>query len=91
MSAGKHSFGGMCAPAGGGYTAVKTFSVGVFEWIARASGRGVKRGPVKARVKGLTAAPEVVYARAAAICAALDAGTYTGKRNVSVWPIKRDA
>jgi hypothetical protein len=39
---------------------------------------------VKVRVKGSCAAPEKVNAKAAEIAAALDAGTYTGKRNVSV-------
>lgn len=83
MEAGKHGFSGACAPQGAG-TRWSTFSVGVFQWVAKASGKGCKKSAVKVRVKGSCAAPEKVNAKAAEIVSALDAGTYTGKRNVSV-------
>lgn len=52
---GKHSFDGACAPDGReGKWRFETFSVGIFQWVAKSGGNGVKRGPVKVRVKGLT-------------------------------------
>ena len=82
-SEGKHGFSGSCAPGGAG-TLWHTFSVGVFQWVAKAGGRGVKKSAVKVRVKGVCSTPEKVYEKAAEIIAALDAGTYSGPRNVSV-------
>lgn len=83
MEEGKHDFSGQCAPKGNG-TTWSTFSVGVFQWLPKAGGIGVKRSAVKVRVKGSSSNPEKVYDKAEEIVAALDAGTYTGKRNVIV-------
>lgn len=86
---GRHDFSGQCAPgpqqdkgaAAGWY---RTFSAGIFEVLPRASGKGMKRGPVKVRVRGPLADPEAVFARARLICAQLDAGTYQGPKSVTV-------
>jgi len=83
MEAGKHGFSGACRP-GSGHASHGTFSVGVFEWVAKAGGRGVKKSAVKVRVSGSTGHPERVDARAAEIAAALDDGTYTGPKYVRV-------
>lgn len=80
---GKHDYSGSCAP---GKTAFhnNTFSVGIFRWVAKASGNGVKKSAVIVRVSGSTSAPENVYNKAREICAALDIGTYSGPKFVKV-------
>jgi hypothetical protein len=84
---GRHDFSGQCAPGptqDKGAATGRSFSVGIFEVLPRASGKGTKRGPVKVRVKGPMSDPEAVFARARLICAQLDAGTYTGPKSVTV-------
>lgn len=82
---GKHSFDGAFAPGATAAAFIQdTFSVGVFEWLPKASGKGCKRGSVKLRIKGAFCAPEYVYAKAREVAAQLDAGTYRGPKNVSV-------
>ncbi len=85
--AGKHGFDGSCAPGSAGvlqYSVQETFSVGIFQWLAKASGRGCKRSAVKVRVKEPFGNPSAVYAKANEIVAALDAGAYVGPKNVTV-------
>ena len=83
--AGKHDFTGACAPSHAfASRSWITFSVGVFQWLPKASGKGLKRGPVKVRVAGLVSDPEAVNAKAREIAAQLDAGTYSGPRRVDV-------
>lgn len=72
-------FGGSCAPknAGAGWgSRCETFSLGIFQWVPKSGGRGLrgqlKRGKVIRRVKGFTAAPEEAYAKARAIVAGLN-------------------
>lgn len=62
-------FDGACMPGkgNGGY---KTFSVGIFYWD------GKSRGHTVYRVRGNSADAEKIYARAAQICAEMDAGTW---------------
>lgn len=83
-AAGLHDFDGSCAPEPGRYHWAKTFSVGVFAYVERAGGKGLKRGHVAVRVRGATMAHERIYARAREICEALDAGAYDGPDNVRV-------
>jgi hypothetical protein len=81
--AGTHEYSGACAP--GDYGGVwDTFSVGVFEWVPRKSGRGTKRSKAKVRVKGPSEHPERVYAKAREIAAQLDTGTYAGPKTVVI-------
>ena len=85
MELNKHYFEGSCAPGTSPYVLLwDTFSVGVFEAISTADGKHIKKGPVKVRVKGLTRYPDPVFAKAREIADALDAGTYSGPKNVSV-------
>ena len=75
--AGKHSYDGEFKPRKAGYLFnPQTFSVGCFEWIPRADGKGLKRGRVKFRVRGKVSEAEEVYACAEKICEALDAGVW---------------
>ena len=46
----------------------KTFSVGVFQWQYKSGGRGLKRGPVVKRFKGLCSDPQSVFEAAQAEC-----------------------
>ncbi len=84
--AGQHDYHGACAP-GNAWLALTSrhfrFSVGCFQYLPKASGSGVKRGPVKVRITGFTHSPELVYEKAAEVCRQLDAGTYNGPRNIT--------
>jgi hypothetical protein len=51
----------------------ETFTVGVFQWVAKSSGRGVKRGKAVKRISGLCSDPKSVFARAEALCLELEA------------------
>lgn len=91
---GKHEFYGELAPPGvcgsnagisfGSLASQSTFSVGVFQWVLKANGKGVKRGPVKVRISGNVGDAKLVAAKARAICELLDLGAYTGPKNVKV-------
>lgn len=82
---GTHGFAGNCAPGALNQLSgpQETFSVGVFEWLPKSSGKGVKKGPVKVRLRGSMSDPDEVYAAARSVCAQLDAGTYKGPK--STW------
>lgn len=85
--AGTHDFSGEWAPASGAQALARSesFSVGVFQWVARAGNdRLTKRGAVKVRVRGSTSNPQRVTDKAHEIVAALDAGTYRGPKTVNV-------
>ena len=61
---------------------MRTFSVGIYPILPKASGEGTKRGKVRVRVSGLVADQEAVFARAREIAAQLEAGKYVGPKNV---------
>ncbi len=90
MESGKHDFDGACKPTPG-YVGWKTFSVGVFELLANASGSGTKRGPVKVRIVGQCDEAERVYAMAHSIVQQLDAGTYSGPKRIVLKKTKEGA
>jgi len=60
-------FDGQCAP-GKLWSGGLTFSVGIFQWIPKRGGRGlrgeIKHGPVVQRVKGSTSNPNEVFNKA---------------------------
>lgn len=82
---GRHEFHGHFVPKEGraGYGQL-TFSVGIYEWVLKADGKGVKRGKVKARIYGWCSDPELVYAEARRCCAVLDAGGELGFKKRTV-------
>jgi len=45
-----------------------TFSVGVFQWLPKASKKGLKKSAVVKRIRGLVSNPQDVYDRAQAEC-----------------------
>jgi hypothetical protein len=59
-------------PAAGTLERFNTFSVGIFQWLPKASGKGMKMSKGIARVLGYTAEPERVYEKAVQICARLN-------------------
>ena len=61
-------YSGQCDPATAN-TRWKTFSVGVFVWLPKASGRGLKKSKAVKRIIGQTKNPESAYAEAQAYCA----------------------
>jgi hypothetical protein len=69
---GKHDWSGSCAPDKYGWNT--TFSVGVFEWVKKSDGKGLKKTAVKYRIKGYSIKPEAVYARAEEVCDMMDRG-----------------
>ena len=80
---GTHGFNG-----GRPYAICETFSVGIFQWLPTnpkyPSISAPKKGSTFVRVSGPTSNPEAVYAKARAIVAELDAGTYSGPKRVSL-------
>ncbi len=45
-------FDGACAPSPRQKWTPATFSLGIFQWLPKRSGKGLKRGPVQKRVRG---------------------------------------
>lgn len=80
-------FHGSCSPGmSGRSTSWRTFSVGIFPIIPKASGKGTKRGKVVVRVSGPTDKKGVaaVEAKAREIITSLSAGTYAGPKRVTL-------
>jgi hypothetical protein len=82
--AGTHQYNGAHAPVQGQIHWNTTFSLGIFEWVPKVNGKECKKGKVKVRVRGLCNNAPGVFNVADRICKELDAGTYTGKKTVTV-------
>ena len=54
----------------------QTISVGIFQWIYRADGHGLKKSKVAYRVKGPANKWKEINARASQICSSLNAGCF---------------
>ena len=71
-------FDGDCAPATGGERIARwrhaSFSVGVFQWVKKADGKGLKRSPAACRVKGWVSHPDQAYAVAREVVRRLEVG-----------------
>lgn len=84
---GKHGFisyeghAGECKSAWADKTG---FSLGVFQWVPRADGRGLKPGPVKVRVKGVFSKAALVYQKARALCVELDNGGTASQKSFTL-------
>jgi len=72
----KHDYSGKCAPAvsntEGIYRGQETFSVGIFQWRPKASGKGLKKSVVKYRVRGRCSDAAEVYKHAECMCGYFD-------------------
>lgn len=63
-------FDGACAPSGrSAWNSQTTFSLGIFQWLPRSNGEGLKRGKVVQRVKGFMGKPDNAIQRARQIVA----------------------
>jgi len=82
----KHYYSGNFDPAGfkNPYAMLYTFSVGCFQCLPKSGGKGLKKGKVKVRVKGLVSNPDLVYQKAEEICQKLDNGWVPDKKTYSV-------
>jgi len=61
--AGDWDFDGSCRP-GSGLMSCNTFSVGIFQWVAKSNKNGIKRSAVVKRIRGFTSNPQKVYSEA---------------------------
>lgn len=78
-NAGKHDF-----IRAAGYPGAATTSVGIFQWVLTSNGKRLKKTGAKVRVKGPNYKPESINRAAQKIREELDAGTYKGKKTVTV-------
>ena len=86
MEAYKHYFSGECAPNPDAHVHWgKTFSVGIFQCLPKASGKGLKKGKVKYRIIGWTREPESVYEKAVQICREMDNGQFPNKKSERIY------
>lgn len=80
----KHDYIGECSPKEDNGLWNKTFSVGCFQWLPMLSGKGLKKSPVKFRVKGLVSDVSKVYAEAEKVCRQLDNGWIPSSKSKTV-------
>ena len=57
-------YDGYCAPHNTSSDAFETFTLGVFQWLPKASRKGLKRGKVVERIKGTRHNPSLAYDKA---------------------------
>lgn len=81
---GKHDYSGSCAPGGAVYSNQQTFSVGVFQWLPKANGKGLKKSAVKLRVRGYSSQPGKVYHYAETACDDMDMGIPYEMKSITV-------
>lgn len=80
-----HDFSGNCAPGRmANYSSQDTFSVGIFQWVPKASGKGLKRTAVKYRIRGPVGKAEEIYARAQDVCKYLNSGKRMNRKSETV-------
>lgn len=79
----KHDYSGMCVPLGH-YNWNETFSVGIFKWVLKSNGKGLKKSSVIFRVKGLCSSSGTVYEAAQEYCKKMDGGWVPSKKSVTV-------
>lgn len=85
---GVHDYSGEYIPGNSRpYGNCNTFSVGIFQWLKKSSGKGLKKSAVKFRVKGYSHKPDQVFRVAVRYCMMFDQGipvsgkSYTVKRH----------
>ena len=82
---GKHDYSGACAPEPDCQrTWNGTFSVGIFKWLLTKDGKGLKKSPVKFRVKGSIRDSELMYSTAQRICKEMDDGIFPKEKSMTV-------
>lgn len=73
---GRHDFSGGYAPGNSRPYGnnCETFSVGIFKWVPKSNGKGLKKSTVVHRVKGYSSSPDIVYDAAQKLCEKMDNG-----------------
>ena len=79
---GKHDYDKESALSEPGWN--KTFSVGIFKWELKSSGKEMKKGKIIVRVSGEVEKAEDVFNKADEIVKDLDRGSWRGKKSVTV-------
>ena len=79
-----HDYSGSCAPGKSQSFGNMMFSVGIFQWLPKASGKGLKKSAVKFRIKGSSNNPEKVYSQAKIICDKMNNGYQPEKKSMTV-------
>lgn len=79
---GKHDYDKQKALTEEGWN--KNFSVGIFQWELKNSGKSMKKGKIIVRVSGLVENKEKVFAFAENVVTQLDAEAWDGRKNVVV-------
>ena len=80
----RHDFSGSCAPNFKGSSMHNTFSVGIFQWLPKASGKGLKKSAVKFRVKGNVSDAKKVYVIAKMHCLLMNDGKIPTTKSMTV-------
>lgn len=80
----KHGYSGSCAPGRSQAFMNAMFSVGIFQWLPKASGKGLKKSAVKFRIKGSSNNPQKVYSQARIICDKMNNGFVPEKKSMTV-------
>lgn len=68
-------YDGACSPAALGHAGQETFSLGIFQWIPKANGGGLKRGKVIRRIRGRCDNAAAVFDVAIALCKSMNEST----------------
>lgn len=80
----RHDFSGSCAPGKSHAFMNVMFSVGIFQWLPKSSGKGLKKSAVKFRVRGSSNNPEKVYKKAKEICRIMNGGFVPGTKSMTI-------
>lgn len=81
---GTHDYDDETAKRFASYNELKTFSIGIFQWVMTAKRKKMKPSKCIVRVKGTPQNSDAVFKEAERIIALLDAGEWNGKKSVTV-------
>lgn len=79
-----HDYSGNCGPGQSQALMNVMFSVGIFQWLPKSSGKGLKKSAVKFRIKGNVNDAEKVYSQAKIICDKMNNGFIPKKKSMTV-------
>lgn len=80
----KHDYSGSCAPGNTSNFGNTIFSVGIFQWLPKSSGKGLKKSAVKFRIKGNVNNAESVYSQAKIICDKMNNGFMPSTKSMTI-------
>jgi hypothetical protein len=68
----QYDFDGACAPHTGLTANWESFTLGIFQWVAKSGGKGLKRSKIIQKVKGQSKDPGPAYEKARKLVATLN-------------------